>query len=40
MQGYVLEFKRNYDCKSSQQLQKLVPLGYVDGTNVTNLSTK
>lgn len=39
MQGYVLEFKRNYDCKSSQQLQKLVPLGYVDGTNVANPSS-
>lgn len=43
MNGFKLEFKRNYDYATSVDsvlLQKLVLLGYVDGTNVTNLTTE
>ena len=40
MNGYVLEFKRNYDSKGSRELQKLVCLGDVDDTLVANPSTK
>lgn len=38
MQGYKLEFKRNCDCETAHPVQKLVPLGYVDGKDVTGLS--
>ncbi|KAJ6436487.1 C2H2-type domain-containing protein [Purpureocillium lavendulum] len=30
MNGYTLEFKRNYECSTSRDLQEMVPLGYVD----------
>lgn len=39
MSGYALEFKRNYNCKGSRELQKMLSLGYVDGNDVTNFST-
>ncbi|KAK3935021.1 hypothetical protein QBC46DRAFT_58986 [Diplogelasinospora grovesii] len=34
MNGYTLEFKRNYECKDSRDLQKLVRLGTVDAANL------
>lgn len=34
MTGYTLEFKRNYDCSSSRNLQALVYLGNVDDANL------
>ena len=34
MNGFVLEFKRNYDCSTSRALQGMVLLGYVDSTNL------
>lgn len=34
MAGYTLEIKRNYECSTSQDLKKLVLLGYVDTCNV------
>jgi hypothetical protein len=36
MNGYTLEFKRNYECSSSRDLQEMVLLGYVDPTNLYN----
>jgi hypothetical protein len=38
MNRYVLEFKRNYECSSSCDLQEIVLLGFVDLTNLYNLS--
>jgi hypothetical protein len=34
--GYSLQFKRNYECKDSQQLQEMVLLGQVDDSIVFN----
>lgn len=34
MAGFVLEIKRNYECKNSKDLEKLVPLGHIDGANL------
>nr|POE48871.1 hypothetical protein CFP56_38968 [Quercus suber] len=36
MSGYALEFKRNYECSSSRDLQALVFLGYVLAAHVCN----
>ncbi|KAL8409143.1 hypothetical protein RB594_007553 [Gaeumannomyces avenae] len=32
--GFALEFKRNYECSTSSDLKKLVPLGQVSADNV------
>ena len=44
MVGFALEFKRNYSCDTSRELRQLIPLGYVDDSNVydpeTELPTK
>ena len=39
MSGYALEFKRNYECSTSHDLQEMVFLGNVDSTNVYDPSS-
>lgn len=38
MNGYALEFKRNYECSTSRDLQEMILLGYVDSATLYNPS--
>ena len=37
MAGYAFEIKRNYECSLSNELKKLVQLGYVETSNIYDL---
>ncbi|RMD40423.1 hypothetical protein DV735_g4682, partial [Chaetothyriales sp. CBS 134920] len=40
MAGYAHEFKRNYDCGASQDLENLVQIGWVDSEHVADPPTE
>ncbi|KAI1333179.1 hypothetical protein F5Y16DRAFT_355005 [Xylariaceae sp. FL0255] len=36
MAGFALDIKRRYQCNDDKDLQKLIPLGHVEGTTLYN----